>query len=829
MSNRDYYNVLVPALCLFFVLPTNSADIGLYFVRSPEPIVAPPGDEVIFECSLNVASESVKWKHGTHYLPREHQSIVSSSNVDLKLKVIDDEQAGDYQCIALLGGSALASVPAKLTLAELKPFPPAPPQHYTVTPGNTVAIECPAPVSFPPAVIQYFKNEVMLPASVYTLVTTGTLILSNVTSKDNGVYSCSASNDITLQTVFSNLKTTLNVAPSSEKYSPRFLSPPQSVYVAQKGTNVSMECSGVGNPPPQVIWRRGPVMGALPKDRVDLIPGALKLISVRASDYGEYICELNNGITPPAIHKVILQVQEQPEIRRGPANSQVNEGEDAEFECDVDGSPYPTVSWLLNGEPLDNGSHTHIIGNKLVITQVEKRHAGMLQCLATNPVGAVFGAATLLVLPKQITAQFSNGESHLEQIDPDFEESSEGGGSYIPSLPIPGRVHPKKEHKRKGKGGRQKDKKHRGSAVMIPPTRPNITRLTDTSVMVRWNVPDNDGLSIQFFKVQFKDLSGPGRNRESSSRWQTCSKDIEPFVRSYEVDQLETDHIYRFRIAAVYSNEDNKLGQNSARFHLLRGPQNRSPVYTPSLTLARGISPSAIEIQWEYLNSVLVPVDGFYVYYRATSSAGEYVKATVEGEKKRIFKIAHLLPDTAYDIKLQAFTVKAASDFSTILTAKTLKEINVTTVAPSVTNKYDKEPPDNRELYLIAGAVAGGVALTILLLTALCVCRHRSSEETDSDENRECDKVVGRGEPCLTVQQLDPVTGNGYVVHNGKVNGFIPRAINITNNPLAESQQDKNVMEMSYMSSQNNNCSAEGSSAGEEGASWRGRAGENYV
>ena len=36
---------------------------------------------------------------------------------------------------------------------------------------------------------------------------------------------------------------------------------------------------------------------------------------------------------------------------------------------------------------------------------------------------------------------------------------------------------------------------------MIPPSRPNITRLTDESVMVRWSVPPNEGLPIEFFKV----------------------------------------------------------------------------------------------------------------------------------------------------------------------------------------------------------------------------------------------------------------------------------------------------------------------------------------
>jgi hypothetical protein len=67
----------------------------------------------------------------------------------------------------------------------------------------------------------------------------------------------------------------------------------------------------------------------------------------------------------------------------------------------------------------------------------------------------------------------------------------------------------------------------------------------------------------------------------------------------------------------------------------------------------------------------LAPVDGFYVYYRETTSAGDYMKATVEGENARSYVITHLLPDSAYDIKLQSFTVGGASDFSRILTHKT--------------------------------------------------------------------------------------------------------------------------------------------------------------
>ena len=89
---------------------------------------------------------------------------------------------------------------------------------------------------------------------------------------------------------------------------------------------------------------------------------------------------------------------------------------------------------------------------------------------------------------------------------------------------------------------------------MIPPSRPNIIRLTDESVMVRWTVPPNKGLPIEFFKVQFKEADKKG------SRWKTIDEDVPTHIRSYEVTGLKSSQTYRFRIAAVYSNNDNKLG-----------------------------------------------------------------------------------------------------------------------------------------------------------------------------------------------------------------------------------------------------------------------------
>lgn len=71
---------------------------------------------------------------------------------------------------------------------------------------------------------------------------------------------------------------------------------------------------------------------------------------------------------------------------------------------------------------------------------------------------------------------------------------------------------------------------------MVPPSQPNVTRLTENSVMVRWNVPPNDGLQIRFFKLQYKEVG--------STSWNTSSDDIQMYIRCYQVDKLSPDHDY---------------------------------------------------------------------------------------------------------------------------------------------------------------------------------------------------------------------------------------------------------------------------------------------
>lgn len=209
---------------------------------------------------------------------------------------------------------------------------------------------------------------------------------------------------------------------------------------------------------------------------------------------------------------------------------------------------------------------------------------------------------------------------------------------------------------------------------MVPPTRPNVTRLADDKVMVRWSVPAHDGgLPILFFKVQYR-LLGSSTKPQKRSQWMTSDVDIAPNTFLYEVDGLKPANWYRFRIAAVYSNNDNQLSNASKNFFLMRSSPEDAKLPAPNLTRVEPISETAVILHWTLSEHNQIDVDGFYAYYRSVTNAGEFMKATVDGMDKRSFEINDLEPGTTYEFKLQSYTSSAASEFLGTITGKTLSK-----------------------------------------------------------------------------------------------------------------------------------------------------------
>lgn len=197
--------------------------------------------------------------------------------------------------------------------------------------------------------------------------------------------------------------------------------------------------------------------------------------------------------------------------------------------------------------------------------------------------------------------------------------------------------------------------------------------------MVKWSVvpSSTDGsLPIQFFKVQYMMVPSEQKHKgqKSNEDWITLNEDIPPHLRSYEIHHLKLDHHYKFRISAVYSNNDNKQSP-IRRFHLKRVKQNsKAALPVPNDIQISPVSETEVTVRWSIPEPYQHHFGGFYISYRPTTSADEYSIVSAEGPHKRHILIKHLEPGMNYEFKIQSFSSLTASEFSAIVMGRTMSK-----------------------------------------------------------------------------------------------------------------------------------------------------------
>lgn len=748
--------------------PSPSAGPGVRILRAPESRVAPPGDEVVFVCVTSLPPERFEWSYASTSSSRprfkylKQSSAKSNYNITIthdneisKLRVyVRPDTLGEYRCVAWFGPLAVSSTTARLELASISSEAVEKHQHWRVAAGNTVLWYCGYVESNPAPSWSFYRNGIELPAASTLSDSNGTLLLSPVSTASSGIYSCVATN--TASGVRLNLpsRLDLHVTAAVEPLAPPQLPKGQHVrteVLARAEETVLLLCPGVGTPPPTAVWSSPDVPRAISNNsRTRVLPYGLQINDLQPADAGTYICYLDNGIRPTMEHIIKLVVKHAPRIVRPPSANLTNEGERMQLDCVATGWPTPEIYWLLNGESSVFDTEAEQLSNgSLILHSVQKRHASFVQCFARNSLGEHSAGTLLRVNPTQIQTGESGGVT---------------GGSGGKSSNRPG-------HNRKQK-------------QMVPPSAPNVTRLSDESVMLRWHVIPNDGLPIQFFKVQYRTLTENGKRRS----WQTTNENIpygkqqRQIVKNFtsSVTGLRPDRSYRFRIMAVYSNNDNKESNTSGKFFLQRGA-TLAPLAVPELDRIEEYSQTAVVLHWRLPDAADEQlISGYYAYYRPSASAGEYLKATIDGARSRSFQISSLEPGTFYEFKLQSFSAVAASEFSALKQGRTQKPKATTTPQPAV-HPMDTTTPGHNETFnmspLLTGTIGGGALLVLLVVSAcLCLCRRRSSRSSGQQQNKP--RLAELREDFVPLSSCSP-------------NKPRTRHIHITLNPLAQQQQQQ--------------------------------------
>ncbi|RXG52071.1 Interference hedgehog, partial [Armadillidium vulgare] len=354
--------------------------------------------------------------------------------------------------------------------------------------------------------------------------------------------------------------------------------------------------------------------------------------------------------------------------------------------------------------------------NRVELRSVKKSQAGLYQCFGFNEFGSAEATAVLNVIPNTITA------SHSPDNQPTYGASREREIDVLLQSEEDMRENDTKKKKKKKNEEKKQRKKFKNNDLnrkMIAPSRPNITKVSDESVMVTWESESGNGVPISFFKVQYKVLVGPEKD-SIGRKWKTIDDDIPPHIKSFEVTGLKTNHVYRFRVLAAYVNNDNQPGESSKRFLLNKDEKLQSPEKAPEILFLLPVDNTSLMVYWKY--EAKRETEGFIIYYRESTSAVGYTKVSYNFKSgyKKLY-ISHLNPNQPYDFKITSFNIAGASRFSS-------KEI----YRPKVVRSEQEFAISSHVLYIALGSGLGFLVLIVITYYTIYSCRKKNADISES-------------------------------------------------------------------------------------------------
>ncbi|XP_043555476.1 hemicentin-1 [Chiloscyllium plagiosum] len=257
------------------------------------------------------------------------------------------------------------------------------PLHKKVSASSSVVLQCEAS-GYPSPVLTWLKDGVPVKPSDNTRVLQGgrKLEILNAAVPNAGGYVCVAS----------------SISGESKiEYTVDVLVPPNIEGNDATDTTVviqnplKLKCDATGNPPPNIMWLKdGQPIKTMAG--VQILANGQKLIisQTQVSDTGRYQCVATNEAgSQRREFNVIVQVS--PTIRStGPSERTVVVHKTINLQCVANGIPYPAITWLKDGRPINTaGGNIKLesAGRMLQIVNALLEDAGQYSCVATNSAG----------------------------------------------------------------------------------------------------------------------------------------------------------------------------------------------------------------------------------------------------------------------------------------------------------------------------------------------------------------------------------------------------------------------------------------------------------
>ncbi|XP_023812528.1 neurofascin isoform X1 [Oryzias latipes] len=424
-----------PGLLLLLWHSAWSLDIPLD-VRQPPTIIkqslkdhiVDPKDTMVIECeAIGNPHPTFSWRRDGKYFNVARDSQVSmrrrSGTLEIYARNNPEKYEAVYQCIASNQyGSAYTH---KINLQMYRPpvWPREPLEPVVISAGLPLVLPCESPAG-PPKPETYWMSScsyarpfnwpiqtafpTMQPVRQDRRVSmgiNGDLYFSNVLFNDSVVdYCCNArfphKNAIQQKTpVVVKVLSTRSIAEAA----PTWLSPKgsSSSKLVLQGEELLLECIAAGVPTPHIAWTKdGDELAVTPSMKIKNFNKMIQIPKAAFEDAGEYTCSATNKIGYIE-HTISVIVKAAPFWVEKPTNLILAPEETGRLVCRSDGVPRPTISWFMNGDPIEDAmqqSNRLVAGDTITLRSVTAENTAVYQCNASNQYGYLLANAFVNVL-----------------------------------------------------------------------------------------------------------------------------------------------------------------------------------------------------------------------------------------------------------------------------------------------------------------------------------------------------------------------------------------------------------------------------------------------
>uniref|UniRef100_UPI003AACDCA7 contactin-1a-like n=1 Tax=Centroberyx gerrardi TaxID=166262 RepID=UPI003AACDCA7 len=371
---------------------------GPVFEEQPVDTIYPeesPEAKITMNCRARANPPATyKWRLDSSAIDLDadnHYSLVGGNLVISN--PIKNKHVGKYSCVAFNDRGMVISREASVQFGYLDFFSSEERESVYVKEGQGAVLLCAPPPHYPAELsFRWMLNEfpIFIPLDRRRFVsqTTGNLYISKVDSSDSGNYSCFVSSPSISKSVFSKFIPLVPLAERPIRKYPADLKVKFPDTTALVGQNITLECFALGNPIPEIRWRK--LDGQLPPNHEVRMPGAhLHLYNVQFEDAGTYQCEAVNS-KGKDYHTARVSVEAFPEWVEYINSTEKDISSDYTMSCVASGKPKPHVRWLKDGLAHDK--------KELKFSSLTFEDSGMYQCIAENHHGVIYANAELRVI-----------------------------------------------------------------------------------------------------------------------------------------------------------------------------------------------------------------------------------------------------------------------------------------------------------------------------------------------------------------------------------------------------------------------------------------------